>query len=91
MRCKSTQGSCVWMGKTKSSSDHRSKQCSGCACEKFAYIAVVLCILTTVFFGSWAGAAVLNLLDDMVVVFALRAGVAIPGEGVELTAVVEGA
>lgn len=52
---------------------------------------MVLIFLTVDFFGSRAGAALLNLLG-IVVIFGLWVGVTIPGAGAELLAgVVSGA
>ena len=70
--------------------DHRLRSHKRCTCEDFAISLLLYCVfLTFTVFGSWAGAAVLNLLG-IVVVCGLGVGVTIAGAGAELAAVVSG-
>ena len=70
--------------------DHRLRSHKRCTCEEFAISLLLYCVfLTFTVFGSWAGAAVLNLLG-IVAVFGLGVGVTIAGVGAELAAVVPG-
>ena len=70
--------------------DHKLRSHKRCTCGEFAISLLLYCVLLAFFvFGSWAGAADLNLLG-IFAVFGLGVGVTNAGAGAELAAVLPG-